>query len=153
MKHKLTLLLCSLVWIATITVRANDVSSLKADGYYYIHNNDNATKYVSNDYKCTTSDSRQLFKISRAIRNNAECYTIYNMATRKFAKYASTSQSAEISGDDAGDNSYWTITFDGTKCTICPQGTNSYSWNFSGGNNDGNPVKLWNANNNNSKWL
>ena len=137
----------------TVNVETYNVGSLKTDGYYYIHNSSNSDKYVSSELKCTTTGSRQLFKISKAIRNGAECYTIYNLSTRKFATYAGNSNGANISGDDAGDNSYWTLTFDGNHWTICPQGTDSYSWNFSGGNNDGNPVKLWNANNNNSKWL
>ena len=137
----------------TVNVETYNVESLKTDGYYYIHNSANSDKYVSNELKCTTTGSRQLFKISKAIRNGAECYTIYNLSTRKFAKYAENSNGADISGDDAGDNSYWTLTFDGNHWTICPQGTNSYSWNFYGGLTDGNPVKLWNTSDGNSKWL
>lgn len=132
---------------------AEDVTSYDGE-FYYIHNNNGTDKYVGSDYKCkTTSTYGTIFRIKQVTHNDATCYTIYNMGTGKYVNYKDANEgTTKLESGNLGDKSYWDIAFvSGTAVTICPQGS-SYSWNFWGGNSDGNPVGLYSSGDGNSKW-
>lgn len=133
---------------------AKDVTSI-INGYYYIHNNANTSKYVGTSYTCVGSlASAAMFRIQSVSYDNTTCYTIYSVDNNAYVNFVNAEPGdAKLTNGSLGANSYWDITFvSGTAATICPHGS-TYSWNFYGGNKDGKFVGLYDSSDGNSKWL
>lgn len=130
----------------TISVEQDDARDLA----FYIYNV--AGGYVNSSYGYSgTRTGAAKFKVSQGTGDYADYYNILNCSTGQYVNFTGTANNTEnvlTNADAISENSYWTIKTEAQQYYpgynfITPKGGSGVSWNFFGGNKEGNIIGLW----------